>query len=107
MIEIAVARTVPAIVTVALVSGGLLTWHWFDDSALERALAADLKAGRSSAPRLLKEVGAVPDQLRESSGLAISRSQPGILWSHNDSGDGPNLYAIDISGKLLAVFRVT
>ncbi len=107
MIGAAVARTISALVTVVLVSVGLLAWHWLDDSALERALAADLKAGRSSAARVLEEVGEVPDQLRESSGLAISRTQPGVLWSHNDSGDGPNLYAIDMSGKLLAVFRVT
>ena len=29
-----------------------------------------------------------------------------MLWSHNDSGDGPNLYAIDISGRLLAKVTV-
>ena len=55
---------------------------------------------------MLEEVGVLPDELRESSGLAISRTQPGVLWSHNDSGDGPNLYAVDISGKLLAQYRV-
>jgi hypothetical protein len=107
MIETPVSRTVSALAGVAILASGLLAWHWLDDSSLKRALAADLQAGRSSAPRLLEETGAVPDELRESSGLAISRTQPGVLWSHNDSGDGPNLYAIDISGKLLAVFRVT
>jgi hypothetical protein len=107
MIEAPVARIVSVFASVVIVSGGLLAWLWLDDSSLKRALAADLQAGRSSAPRLLEQVGAVPEELRESSGLAISRTQPGVLWSHNDSGDGPNLYAIDISGKLLAVFRVT
>ena len=52
MIGAAVARTISALVTVVLVSVGLLAWHWRDDSALERALAADLKAGRSSAARM-------------------------------------------------------
>ena len=56
--------------------------------------------------RVLEELGVVPDELTESSGLAVSRTQPGVLWSHNDSGDGPNLYAIDPSGRLLAVFPV-
>jgi hypothetical protein len=56
---------------------------------------------------MLAVTGAVPDELQESSGLAISRTQPGVIWSHNDSGDGPNLYAIDITGKLLAIVRVT
>jgi len=106
MIEIAVARTISALASAAIVVSGLLAWQWAADSP-EKAMAASLRAGRSSAPRVLQETGAVPDELRESSGLAISRTQPGVLWSHNDSGDGPNLYAIDISGKLLAVFHVT
>jgi hypothetical protein len=93
--------------SVAIVGGALIALHWAGDRSMHHALAAGLRAGKSSAPRVLEEVGAVPDELMESSGLAISRTQPGVLWSHNDSGDGPNLYAIDISGKLLAVFRVT
>ena len=28
------------------------------------------------------------------------------LRSHNDSGDGPNLYTIDASGRLLATFQI-
>jgi hypothetical protein len=36
----------------------------------------------------------------------VSRTQPGVYWTHNDSGDGPNLYAIDLTGKLLATFKV-
>jgi hypothetical protein len=70
------------------------------------ALAAHLENGKEFAARVLEEVGSVPEELRESSGVVVSRTQPGVLWSHNDSGDGPNLYAIDISGKLLAQFRV-
>lgn len=45
--------------------------------------------------------------LVESSGVAVSRRTPGILWSHNDSGDGPFLYAIDSTGRLHAKYRVT
>jgi len=107
MIETPVARTVSALASVVIVGCGLLAGHLLGESPYQRASAAGLRAGKSSAPRMLEQLGAVPDELRESSGLAISRTQPGVLWSHNDSGDGPNLYAIDISGKLLAVFRVT
>lgn len=57
-------------------------------------------------PRLLEELGVLPTELRESSGLAISRTQAGVLWSHNDSGDGPNLYAVDSAGHLLATVTV-
>ncbi len=34
----------------------------------------------------------------ESSGVAVSRTHPGVLWTHNDSGDGPYLYATDLRG---------
>ena len=44
----------------------------------------------------------MPPELREASGLAVSRTQPGVVWSHNDSGDAPALYAIDLKGRLLA-----
>ena len=35
----------------------------------------------------------------ESSGVAVSRAYPDVLWTHNDSGDGPYLYATDLHGK--------
>ncbi|MEX2156598.1 MAG: hypothetical protein WD773_07130 [Gemmatimonadales bacterium] len=38
-------------------------------------------------------------RLRESSGVAVSRAYPGVLWTHNDSGDGPYLYATDLAGR--------
>lgn len=37
-------------------------------------------------------------RLIESSGVAVSRTYPDVLWSHNDSGDGPYLYATDLQG---------
>ena len=40
--------------------------------------------------------------LNESSGLAIAPQMPEVLWSHNDSGDAPRLYAISRAGELLA-----
>ncbi|HKP83627.1 MAG TPA: hypothetical protein VJT69_16460 [Pyrinomonadaceae bacterium] len=42
----------------------------------------------------------------ESSGLAASRLTPGAYWTHNDSGDGPFVYAFDTRGDSLGVFRV-
>ncbi|MDX3854654.1 WD40 repeat domain-containing protein [Streptomyces sp. AK02-01A] len=34
-------------------------------------------------------------RITESSGLAASRAHPGIYWTHNDSDDGPYIYAVD------------
>ncbi len=42
----------------------------------------------------------------ETSGLAPSRLQDDILWSHNDSGDQPTLRAIDSQGKVRAIVTV-
>jgi len=45
--------------------------------------------------------------LSESSGLAVSHTQPGVYWTHNDSGDDPLLYATDSLGRDLGTFWVT
>ena len=42
---------------------------------------------------------ALPAALRESSGVAWSRSRPEVLLSHNDSGHKPVIYALDRQGK--------
>lgn len=45
-------------------------------------------------------------RITESSGLVASRLHPGVYWTHNDSGDGPYVYAVDsATGKTVA--RVT
>src|SRR3954454_20418778 len=44
--------------------------------------------------------------ISESSGLAASRLTPGAYWTHNDSGDGPFIYAFDTRGDSLGIFRV-
>ena len=44
--------------------------------------------------------------IKESSGLAASRKIPGVYWTHNDSGDGPFIYAFDTRGVLRGVWRV-
>lgn len=38
-------------------------------------------------------------RVNESSGVAASRRQPGILWTLNDSGDDPWIYATDTLGR--------
>jgi hypothetical protein len=44
--------------------------------------------------------------LVEASGLVVSRTTAGVLWSHNDSRDGPRLYAFSPDGTDLGVFQV-
>jgi len=47
------------------------------------------------------------EAINESSGLVASRTSPGAYWTHNDSGDGPFIYAFDTRGQSLGTFRVT
>ena len=44
--------------------------------------------------------------ISESSGLVASRTTPGAYWTHNDSGDGPFIYAFDTRGESFGTFRV-
>jgi hypothetical protein len=50
-------------------------------------------------PEVVGSLGAT--DLTEASGLAVSRRNPGVLWAHNDSGDGPYLYAMAMDGAYL------
>ncbi len=44
--------------------------------------------------------------LRECSGLVASRTQPGVLWAHNDSGSPAEVYALSATGEHLATVPV-
>lgn len=47
-------------------------------------------------------------RIKESSGLAASRVHPGVYWTHNDSDDGPYVYAVDsATGKTVARITMT
>ncbi|MCL1598969.1 MAG: hypothetical protein M3094_07280, partial [Actinomycetia bacterium] len=53
------------------------------------------------------DVGVVQSEgLIEASGMAVSRVDETVLWSHNDSGDDARLYAFDTTGTSLGVFDV-
>jgi hypothetical protein len=44
--------------------------------------------------------------LKESSGLSASDCQD-VLWTHNDSGNDPNVYGLSTAGKHLGTWQVT
>ena len=41
-------------------------------------------------------------RITESSGLAAGAAHPGVFWTHNDSDDGPYVYAVDGQGRTVA-----
>jgi hypothetical protein len=65
-------------------------------------LRADDRAG----PCVVASRPVVLPELMESSGLAVSRRTPGVLWSHNDSGSDAVLFALDTSGGVRGRVRV-
>jgi hypothetical protein len=61
-----------------------------------RMLSPDKSAGPCvvvSGPEMVSEIP-------ETSGLAVSRRNPGLLWTHNDSGSAAVLFALDTAGRL-------
>ena len=50
--------------------------------------------------------GFLPSGLREASGLAVSRRDPGMLWTHGDSGGEPVLEAMATDGTARGRVRV-
>jgi hypothetical protein len=69
-----------------------------------KAFFGPKQTAKASAPTLLAHLSDA--RITESSGLICSRRTPGVLWTHNDSGDGPYLFAIDRHGRTLARFTV-
>jgi len=85
---------VPLAAAVALILGPVLVAAWMSrqDSAAGPCVVV-------SGPALIPE-------LAESSGLAVSVRNPGLLWSHNDSGNAAVLFALDATGTVRGRVRV-
>ena len=46
------------------------------------------------------------EDIAEASGIVASRTQPGVFWLHNDSGDQARFFAVDAGGQRIGVFNV-
>ncbi|MCC7205210.1 MAG: hypothetical protein IT441_09030 [Phycisphaeraceae bacterium] len=66
-------------------------------------------AACSAAPPTRPQPRQLPDlqdaSIDESSGLAASAANPGLLWTHNDSGNAPCLYLIGLDGRNRGTYR--
>lgn len=45
-------------------------------------------------------------EITEASGIVASRQNPGVLWTHNDSGFGGSVFALSTNGALLGRYYV-
>lgn len=82
---------------------------------LTLSLLATLVAGPAAAqatwtaepPLKLVLLGTFKDTtLMEASAAAASRTQAGVIWTVNDSGNSPWVYAVDTTGATLGIYRV-
>ncbi len=46
------------------------------------------------------------NEISESSGIVASHCQPNVFWTHNDSGDGAFIFALNEKGEKLGTFKV-
>lgn len=79
-------------VTIVLAAALVAAWIWLPSAAAGPCAVV-------SGPALIPE-------LPESSGLAMSARRPGLLWSHNDSGNAAVLFALDADGAVRSRVRV-
>ncbi|MFJ2176724.1 WD40 repeat domain-containing protein [Streptomyces sp. NPDC087851] len=85
---VAVAVAVRAVLPAGFVSAFVLVFAFaFVFGSATVAVADDGKPDQSFT---IKD-----SRITESSGLAASRLHPGVYWTHNDSGYGPQVYAVD------------
>jgi hypothetical protein len=69
----------------------------FTVSPSEPNSAANNRHGSAyGAPKITGKIRS--KEITESSGLAVSGCQEGVLWTHNDSGNAPLLFAINSAG---------
>ena len=54
-----------------------------------------------------KIIGTIKNaDVTESSGLAASKCKDNVLWTHNDSDDGPFIFAVNSAGESLGTWKV-
>jgi hypothetical protein len=49
----------------------------------------------------------LPETVPETSGVAFGRGAAGVIWTHNDSGGEPAVYAVDTDGSALGRVAIT
>jgi hypothetical protein len=72
--------------------------------AFSSGSAAEQQANDFGRPQVFGNIRS--QDVNESSGVAASKCQNDIFWTHNDSGDGAFIYAFNVTGENLGTWRV-
>jgi hypothetical protein len=109
-------RKINACATLALLLAALGPACHKSEATRLREIAAETRKSGGAAPASTPlpldparpvQLATLEDQrIEESSGLVASRRSPGLFWTHNDSGDGPFVYAFDRAGRSRGTWRV-
>lgn len=87
----------------------MMTTYWRAFAAcvvlLSACAGADADASGQSCD-IVQRPTPLPDGLSESSGVAASRTLPGVFWTHNDSGGEPVVVGVRSSGARVASVRI-
>ncbi|WP_415903787.1 hypothetical protein ACMXYW_09070 [Neptuniibacter sp. QD48_55] len=83
----------------AVILFSFFLWGCGQKKVVEKAPAAKAKGWDG----VIHNYTVWPDRVQETSGLA---SHDGLLWTINDSGDGPYLYALDAQHNIVKVIKV-
>lgn len=75
-------------------------------AVLPLILSCGVSSAEGAGCRLDGPPVALPEILDETSGLAVGIRDPDRIWTHNDSGHEPHLYALDAAGTLHATVEV-
>ncbi|MFH0953166.1 MAG: hypothetical protein V1873_02425 [Verrucomicrobiota bacterium] len=88
-----------------LALAGCFTGRGGRDSAVIKPILAP--AGAAEGHVEIRRLGDLANRaITESSGIAFSRRSRNLLWTENDSGDAPRLYAFDGKGRNVATVEV-
>lgn len=97
-------RTIAKIRSFVIFTAGLATLACGNLSSGSRRWTPTEQNPNYGPPRIIGRITA--KDIPESSGIAVSACQNDVMWTHNDSGDDAYIFAIDMTGKLLATYRV-
>lgn len=79
----------------------------FAHAVIATACAGQIDVGANATCEIVQPATPLPDGLDETSGLAISRRDTALIWSHNDSGDEARIFAVRADGTSVGVVEVS
>lgn len=102
-------KTIPKkfgfVISIALISLIFSSCSSVFSGETENANLSNANASRNyEKPKVIASIES--PEIKESSGLAASKCQPDVFWTHNDSDDDAFLYAVNGKGEKLGTWRV-